>query len=232
MAKIEDAQGILKALGLPAPQQNEMSALTLLTLCGLRPGDTWNKACGHGLPITKGIMAFIAREYGKTYAPNTRETFRRQVLHQFVQARIVDYNPQEPDLPTNSPRAHYALTEAALMAIQTYGTGQWESAAQEFIRQQGSLLVVYQKKQSGHLVSVHLAKGIIRKLSPGKHNKVQAAIMEEFVPRFAPSARLLYLGDTAKKDFFIDERSLATLGILVTEHDKLPDIILYDEGRK
>jgi hypothetical protein len=44
MAKIEEAQDILKALGLPAQQQNEMSALTLLALCGLRPDDSWKKA--------------------------------------------------------------------------------------------------------------------------------------------------------------------------------------------
>ena len=33
MSKITEAQAILKALGLPAAQQNEMSALTLLALC-------------------------------------------------------------------------------------------------------------------------------------------------------------------------------------------------------
>jgi len=35
MSKIEDAQEILKALGLPIAQQNEMSALTLLALCAI-----------------------------------------------------------------------------------------------------------------------------------------------------------------------------------------------------
>lgn len=44
MTKIKEAQEILKALGLPAAQQNEMSALTLLALAGLRPDDSWNKA--------------------------------------------------------------------------------------------------------------------------------------------------------------------------------------------
>jgi hypothetical protein len=30
----------------------------------------------------------------------------RQVLHQFVQVRIVDYNPDNPKLPVNSPNVH------------------------------------------------------------------------------------------------------------------------------
>ncbi|MGH7925911.1 MAG: BsuBI/PstI family type II restriction endonuclease, partial [Candidatus Binatus sp.] len=60
--------------------------------------------------------------YRVPYAPNTRETVRRQVLHQLVLGGVVDYNPFEPQLPTNSPRAHYAVSEAALSAIKTFGT--------------------------------------------------------------------------------------------------------------
>lgn len=231
MGKVEEAQEILRTLGLPSPQQNELSALTLLAICGLRPEDKWNKAQRRGLTVTKGVMAFIAEHYGRTYAPNTRETFRRQVLHQFVQARIADYNPFEPNLPTNSPRAHYAITEAALSAIRTYGTKRWENAARDFLSQQGSLLTVYQKKRSKRLVPVRLPEGKTLKLSPGKHNEVQAAVVEQFAPRFTPGARLLYLGDTAKKNLYLDTGHLIELGVPVTEHDKLPDIILYDEKR-
>jgi type II restriction enzyme len=68
-------------------------------------------------------------------------------------------------------------------------------------------------------------------LSPGKHNEVQAAIVEAFAARFAPGACLLYLGDTAKKNLHIDAGRLAALGAPVTEHDKLPDVILHDEKR-
>ena len=188
MAKVKEAQEILKALGLPTPQQNELSALTRLALCGLGPDDAWNKAHRQGLTVTKGIMNFIAKEYGRTYAPNTRETFRRQVLHQFVQAHIADYNPNEPNLPTNSPRSHYAITEAALAAVKTYGTKTWEAAARGFLAQQGSLVTVYQRKRSRRLVPVRLPEGMSLELSPGKHNEVQAAVVEQFATRFAPDA--------------------------------------------
>ena len=110
MGKMEEAQDILKQLGLPPAQQSEMSALTLLALSGLGPDDAWSKTRRKSLGVSKGIMAFIKNRYGREYAPNTRETVRRQVLHQFVQASLADYNPDAPDLPTNSPRAHYALT--------------------------------------------------------------------------------------------------------------------------
>ncbi len=231
MASIQEAQDILTTFGLPPRQRNEMSALTLLALCGLGPNSSWSQASRHPATVTKGIMEFVAREFGKNYAPNTRETFRRQVLHQFIQARIADYNPFQPSLPTNSPRAHYALTEAALKAIRTYGTNEWESAAREFVMQHGSLMAIYERQRSGVLIPVRLADGTMISLSPGKHNRVQAAVIEEFAPRFAPGAILLYLGDTAKKSLHMDAGNLAALGIPITEHDKLPDIILHDKQR-
>lgn len=231
MGKIEDAQAILKALGLPPEQQNEISALTFLALCRLRPKDSWSAARREGLTITKGIMAFIASQYNKNYAPNTRETFRRQVMHQFVQARIADYNPFSPNLPTNSPNAHYAVTKAALAAIQVYGTKQWEKAARQFISQQGSLLTIYQKKRSGRMVPICLSDGTTLKLSPGKHNEIQAAVIEKFAPLFAPGAWLLYLGDTAKKALHLDIRGFSDISVIVTEHDKLPDVVLHDKKR-
>jgi len=102
--KIAEAQAILRALGLPKSQQNEISALTLLALCGVGVNDAWLQARRERRSVSKGIMDFIReKKYRVAYAPNTRETIRRQVLHQLVLAGVVDYNPFEPDLPTNSP---------------------------------------------------------------------------------------------------------------------------------
>jgi hypothetical protein len=227
---IEQAQQVLKALGLPAAQQNEIAALTLLALLGLGPADPWTAAARGRHTVSKGIMAFIAEHYGKTYAPNTRETVRRQVLHQFMQARIVDYNPFEPELPTNSPRAHYAISEAALAAIQYYGSPRWDEAVAHFIANYGSLAETYARHRSGGtLVPLMLPDGRTVELSPGLHNQVQKAIIEQFAPRFAPGAKLLYLGDTARKSVMIDAVTLAALGLSASDHDKLPDIVLLDE---
>jgi hypothetical protein len=41
-------------------------------------------------------MDWARAHYGKEYAPNTRETFRRQTMHQFVQAGLALYNPDDP----------------------------------------------------------------------------------------------------------------------------------------
>lgn len=41
-----------------------------------------------------------------------------------------------------------------------------------------------------------------------------------------------YLGDTAKKDLFVDEKELKNLGIPIDQHSKLPDVVIYDNKRK
>jgi hypothetical protein len=231
MSKIEDAQEILKALGLPAAQQNEMSALTLLALCGIKESANWADANRQSLGVTKGIMTFVADAYNKNYAPNTRETFRRQVLHQFVQGRIADYNPDEPDLPVNSPKAHYAVSDAALSVIRKYGTTEWDGAVAGFKEKVVILTEAYEKERSMTLIPVTF-EGEEIKLSAGKHNEVQAAVIEQFAPRFASGGKVLYLGDTANKDLYVDKERLAKIGIPITEHSKLPDIVIYDEPKE
>ena len=45
------------------------------------------------------MMDFSRDHYAKGYAPNSRETFRRQTIHQFVAAGIARYNPDKPEGP-------------------------------------------------------------------------------------------------------------------------------------
>lgn len=236
MNKIEQAQEILKALGMPSAQQNEISAYTLLALCNLKLTDSWQQATKKSATISKSIMQFITDNYpdansGKPYAPNSRETFRRQVLHQFEQGRIVNYNPDNPSLPTNSPNAHYALTDEALAVVHAYGTPAWEERVEGFIDKFGSLNEEYLKRRELQQIPVTLSDGTTLQLSPGKHNEVQAKIVEEFAPRFAPGSTLLYLGDTANKNLYTNADKLVEIGIPMTEHDKLPDVILLDTAK-
>jgi type II restriction enzyme len=209
-----------------------MSALTLISLCALGPDDPWSNAKRTRCTVTKGIMDYIREKFDKNYAPNTRETFRRQVLHQFVQGHIADYNPFEPGLATNSPRAHYAISEAALTTVKAYGKRKWKLVARKFIAEHGALRELYSPERETRRVAVMLPDGQTIHLSPGKHNEIQRAIVEEFAPRFAPGSELLYLGDTAKKSLIVNTTDLARLKVPISEHDKLPDVVLYDRKRE
>lgn len=67
--------------------------------------------------------------------------------------------------------------------------------------------------------------------SPGKHNQLQKAIIEEFAPRFAPNSECLYVGDTTEKDLVKNVEKLRELGFEITLHDKMPDVVLYREDK-
>jgi hypothetical protein len=100
-----------------------------------------------------------------------------------------------------------------------------------FLDQQGRLLDLYQKRREQTKIPLQIADGTTYKLSPGKHNELQSAIVSEFGPRFAPGAKLLYLGDTARKTIVFEQDLLAKLHVPISEHGKLADILLYDEGK-
>jgi type II restriction enzyme len=77
------------------------------------------------------------------------------------------------------------------------------------------------------------AQRILREggLPPGKHRELQMAVIESFVPHFAPDATILYLGDAANKFVIYEKEKLEELGVPVTTHGKLSDTILYDEAK-
>jgi type II restriction enzyme len=231
MPKIEEAKDLLNLAGLPPAQRNELAALTLLALADLAEESPWKNARRHNIRIHDMII-FIEQNYRKRYAENTRETFRRQVLHQFEQARIVDRNPDDPSLPTNSPRTHYALSEAFLSVVQNYGTKSGERHLKRFIGEQGTLLEAYQQRRVQNMIARKDSAGREYRLSPGKHNQLQVAVVEQFAPRFAQGAKLLYLGDTANKSLLMDTDELTRLGFPVDKHNKLPDVVLYLPKKK
>ncbi len=224
--KIKDALLILDSLGLPRPQRNERSALCLLALLNLTPEKTWAQAGNPLIGITP-MMEFSREHYGKEYAPNTRETFRRQTIHQFVQAGIATYNPDKPDRPVNSPKTVYQILPETLTLLKTYGTEKWEPSLKHYLSTRKTLAQRYAKERVQKLMPVQIAPGKEIKISPGEHSELIKAIVEDFAPRFAPGAVLVYVGDTGEKWGYFDKKLLAKLGVTVDSHGKMPDVVLY-----
>lgn len=229
--KLGEAKQILAALGMPKAQQNPNAVYTFLAFAGVGPRVAWSRASTPRL-TPHDVIAFTHQRYGKSYAENTRETIRRQAIHQFVQGGILVRNPDEPGLPTNSPRTHYALTAEAIEVARAFGTSGFDAAGTKFREAQGGGLAErYARPRQTAAVTVTLPDGGSVTLSPGAHNRLHGQVIEAFLPRFAPGARVLYLGDTDHKSKRVDEARLAALGVPVTKHDKLPDLVLHEEKR-
>jgi hypothetical protein len=224
---IDDALQVLVQLGLPRAQQNERSALCLLALLDLAPGRKWKQAGSPLLGITP-IMDWAKRHYESDYAPNTRETFRRQTMHQFVAAGIALNNPDKSGRPTNSPDTVYQVAPEALALLKTYGSRSWAGNLADWLATCPSLSQRYAKARNLECIPVRIGRNKKIELSPGAHSGLIKAIIEDFASRFAPGSMLVYAGDTGKKWGYFDEAALAALGVTdIDSHGKMPDVVLH-----
>lgn len=223
---IEDALKILGDVGMPKEQINERSALCLLALLNLKKTTEWKDASAPLMGITP-MMDFSFKSYGKKYAPNSRETFRRFTIHQFVEAGLAIYNPDKPERPVNSPKAVYQISPEALSMAKSYGTSRWSKSIKEYLSIKTELAKKYAAERNLQQVPLEIAPGKEIKLSPGEHSQLIKAIVDEFASRFVPGGQLVYVGDTGEKWGFFDEKALARLGTSVDSHGKMPDVVVY-----
>jgi hypothetical protein len=224
--KISDALQILGELGMPRAQRNDRSALCLLALLNLTPEKPWSKAGNPLIGITP-MMEFARDYYSKKYAPNTRETFRRQTMHQLIAAGIALYNPDQPGRAVNSPKAVYQIEPDTLTLLRSFGTAKWIKNLRRFLDSRQTLAARYAKEREMKKLPVKLATGETIGISPGDHSELIKAIIEDFAPRFVPGGILVYAGDTGEKWGYFDKELLASLEVEVDGHGKMPDVVLY-----
>ncbi|QUE31248.1 BsuBI/PstI family type II restriction endonuclease [Francisella philomiragia] len=236
--KLNQAKEILKKMGLPKAQYNDRSAWVFLALANIKPDSNWNEVNNPLLPTVE-IMEFIRLHYGKDYKPNSRETIRRQTLHQFEQARLIDRNRDNPLRATNSKDNNYSINPLILEILKLYPNDGWEKKLDEYKGNLTNLIDQYAKEVEKNKIPITLLDGTEIKLSPGKHNQLHADIIHEFCPRFiGKGGKVLYIGDTASsreeggKLMVLEDEYLLSLGVPPMAHEKLPDIVVYDEKRE
>jgi adenine-specific DNA-methyltransferase len=227
--RVKEALEVLIAVGIPREQQNERSALTLLALADIQPRTPWNSAKTPLRRITE-MMDWMRDYYGVRYAPNTRETIRRQTVHQFIQHGLLIENPDKLDRPINSPKWCYQLAPEALKLLQAVGSTAFKKQLQQF-RKNPAASVLQARHRDLPRESVRLPDGAIIELSAGGQNTLIRTIVEEFAPRFVRSPKVLLLGDAANKEIISDDFTMKELGILLPERGKAPDVLIHDTQR-
>ena len=225
MSKIEEAREILKELQVPVKQQADLCCYVILAMADIKEDDEWSSAVNGWIRI-HDVIAYTKENYGVAYAENSRETFRKQAMHHFRNAAFIEDNGKA----TNSPNYRYRLTDEMLSLIRCFGTEHWELEKQKFLQSHETLIDLYASKRTMRKMPVRI-NGENFTFSPGKHNQLQKAIIEEFAPRFAPNTECLYVGDTTEKDLVKNVEKLQELGFAITLHDKMPDVVLYSEEK-
>ena len=223
MDHITETRELLAALGLPKAQQSDICVLTVLGMANIKPETDWSEATNNWLRI-HDIIQFANANYPVSYAENSRETFRKQALHHFRTAAIVEDNGKS----TNSPNYRWRLTKEFANILQNIGIT--DAPLKAFLNNHERLVDIYASKKIMEKMPVKI-NGQNFSFSPGSHNKLQKAIIEEFAPRFAPGSECLYVGDTIEKDLVKNVAKLSELGFEITLHDKMPDVVLYREDK-
>ena len=223
--KIEETREFLKTIGMPKSQQADICCYVVLAMAGIKPDMSWSEATNEWIRI-HDIIQFVNTFYGMSYAENSRETFRKQALHRFRTAALIEDNGKA----TNSPNYRYRLTEETVKILRTMETPAWNELIKRFLCYHEKLIDLYASKKKMTMMPVKI-NGESFKFSTGKHNELQKAIIEEFAPRFAPNSECLYVGDTIEKDLVKNVEKLKELGFEITLNDKMPDVVLYREDK-
>ena len=226
MSTVQESQDILRAFEFDRKRTNETSARTLLALAGLDESSAWADATNERMGV-RHILDWMRGPLRHPIAENSRETIRRFVLHQFVDAGFCLYNDDDPARPTNSSKNNYRLNPEALLTIKLYGTPDFVPAVEEYLAEVGSLTAKYQAARDLARIPVTTPTGEVFTLKGGGQNILIKEMVENFCAYFVPGGEILYVGDADDKLATFERDRLASLGVVVDEHGKMPDLVVY-----
>lgn len=232
----EEARRLLKLFEFDEKRTNDMAARTLLSLLNLREGDTWDQATNNRIGV-RGLMDWMRNNLDFPIAENSRETIRREVLHQFVAAAFCEHNDDDPDRPTNSSKNVYRVSPNALSVIRMYSgsnddtSSEFRIALEEYLAYAPSLVELQREERRMAKISVRMPSNEIAYINPGGQNKLIKSMVEEFCPRFAPGGQVLYIGDADSKTSNYNKELLSSLGINLDMHGKMPDLVVYQKDK-
>lgn len=232
----EEARRLLKLFEFDEKRTNDMAARTLLSLLNLREGDTWDQATNNRIGV-RGLMDWMRNNLDFPIAENSRETIRREVLHQFVAAAFCEHNDDDPNRATNSSKNVYRVSPNALSVIRMYSgsnddtSSEFRIALEEYLAYAPSLVELQREERKIHKIPVRMPSNEIAYINPGGQNKLIKSMVEEFCPRFAPGGQVLYIGDADSKTSNYNEELLSSLGINLDMHGKMPDLVVYQKDK-
>lgn len=230
MTMLDEARAILTALGFDKGRTNERSGRTLLALVQLKEGDVWSDAKNPRMGV-RAILDWIREELDFPVAENTRETYRRQTLHQFIDAGLVILNEDDPSRATNSSLNNYKLNSDAVELVRSYGQADFEDKVTAYLLLAPGLVAKYQAARELTRIPVTLPGGVELTLGAGGQNVLIKQMIDDFCAYFIPGGEVLYIGDADSKLMHFDEEKLASLGVTVNTHGKLPDLVVYQPDK-
>ena len=234
---IADAVAILGALGIPlsdlTSRRIEKMAMAFLAVGGVVRTDDWRHVLDASSDdrnlTTRKIIQYNNENFEEAISSGSYDDIRRKDLKRPVLAQIVI--PTKPDAATNDGSRGYALAPDYAAAIRLYGTSEWSEAVAAIVSTRGTLGDKLVQTRSSARLEVTFPSGDVHSFKWDKHNELQKAIIEQFLPVFGHTAEVLYVGDAESRHKVFAKERLAHLGISDLSHGKLPDVIAYSRDK-
>ncbi len=233
---INESLYILNSLGIPldgmTERRMERIGMAFLAVLDVKRSKNWPdaKQSGDGwAPQTRQIIEYINQHFEESISSGSYDDIRRKDLKLATVAGIVERSANNPNAATNNPTRGYALSPQFSYIIRSYGNEGWDEDIDELLVETGTLRDRLSDIREIETVAVTLPDGKSLEFTPGEHNDLQKAIIEEFLPRYGFQSQVLYVGDTAKKFLLCDRDRLQQLNFFDLAHDELPDVLAYSE---
>jgi hypothetical protein len=235
-----DVQVILEAIDFPFDSLPKAWAArapkVVLALGRVRNGDPIAAAKAWGDPTlqvigSRQLIDWLNAHFGENISSGSYDEVRRRCVKFLVEAGVALKDPDDPYRSPNSPVTGYALSPDFGLLLITFGTPKWSRSLNNYRRSHESLREIFRAERERNAVAVTLPNGEKLKLSPGEHNKLQAAIVDDFLPQFTIEPEVLYIADALSRQLHRDNQLLGEAGLLAFDHTLLPDVIVLDRKR-
>lgn len=226
---------ILECFGIPmdtTPRRLERMAIAFLATGDIKTvSDLKNvKDFNTGYTVkTRDIINYVNKHFQENISLGCYDDIRRKDLKLLTIAEIVLQS--RPNSATNDSTRGYSLNPIYAELIKNFGLSDWEKLVSEKLKYIERLSEKLKRQRAIQKIDVVLPLGQKLSFSPGEHNQLQKAIIEEFLPRYGNKAEVLYVGDTLSKYLYLDEEKLKKLKFFEISHDELPDVIAYSKIR-
>jgi hypothetical protein len=232
---INEAIFITESFGVPiqdlTPRRLEMMALCILSLSHVRNSPDWKDAkdLEDGISMrSRDIIEYINENFDEKISLGSYDDIRRKHLKLPVLAEFVVRT--KPSSNVNDGTRGYAISHEHGELIRRFGTDGWNNIVTEFMKKRKSLAEKLEPKRIIEKIRIELPPSSCE-FSPGQHNELQKAVVDEFLPRFGQGAEIVYIGDAAKKIKYINREKLKELNFFEISHRELPDIIAYSPAK-
>ncbi|MCB8953761.1 MAG: restriction endonuclease [Ardenticatenales bacterium] len=233
---INEALHILDHFGIPVEDKTarklERMALAFLAVCDVKVSADWIKAKslddGYALK-TRDIIDYINANFAENISRGSYDDIRRKDLKHLVLAGVVISD--RPQSARNDPNRAWTVNPAYIELIRAYSQYNWVSLVEKFLEGKATLQEQLAARRDLPRIPIQLPSGIELEFGPGEHNRLQKAVVEEFLPRYGFGAKVVYIGDAENKFLHYDEDTANKIGLATLAHEELPDVVAYSQEK-